>query len=332
MKLAAGVTIVLFVLILCWALITGFRFNTFNLLTSDSSLSVGERMKYLMDMVSFSDLLTLNIFIQIPFIIVFWLFCLKKISLEGIVFAGVFNSLFHVMLFQPFTVVKKDSVTTVETTLSKISLPGYPSPSLSHSLQDNSKEGFQYFDEVGVANLYNKKIGRVDYNITPSNLLTQERFWFNQKAREHFMGYPVFYKADSAVSADRINDVSLAGPKKYVILDNPKIVENINEGIKGEAQVFIEEFSPNKWRFKINAATEGFYCLLQNNYPRWALFIDGVKSEIIQCNMSFMGFKLPAGTHHATLQYEATDIKVAYMISLAAFMSIIAMALLHKRI
>lgn len=330
-QIAGLLVLTMLVFLCCWGAFFGFSFNKLNLIKTPDNLGIGENIKKLIDHLSFSDLLLINILVQIPFVVIFWQFCLKKNSVNKLIIAAVLNSVFHVMLFQPFTVVKKDSVASIQTVLKKISPPGYAVPSLDKSLLDNSSEGFKYFDEIGVTNLYNKKIGRVDFSITPSNLLSQERFWNNEKIRQAIMLYPPFYRADSAINIKDTSTTDFLGLKRYVLLDNQEVIEAINTEKGGTTMITIEHFSPNQWDFKINSSAPGFYCLLQNNYPRWNLYVDGKKSQIHPCNISFMGFKLPAGLHNVTLKYEAIDIKIAFFISLILFVAIIGFLILHRR-
>lgn len=332
LQLAGVLVIIMLSFLFCWGAYSGFSFYKLDLFNSDNNLRLGVKLKQLIDHLGFSDLLLINILVQIPFVVIFWRYCIKKISLKALIIAAVLNSVLHVMLFQPFTVVKKDSVASVQTVLSKISPAGYPTPSLYTSLLDNCIDGFRYFDEIGVANLYNKKIGRVDFGITPSNLLSQERFWNNEKLRTELMLYPPFYRADSAINTKDTARTNFSRSKRYVLLDDQKAIDAINNEERGTAIITLDHFSPNQWTFKINAPTPGFYCLYQNFYPRWSLYVNGKKSEITPCNTSFMGFNLPAGLHDATMKYEATDIKIAFFISLALFMGIIAFAFLPRRI
>jgi hypothetical protein len=243
------------------------------------------------------------------------------------VFTGIVNSILHVMLFQPFTVVKKDSVADIQKILNHISPRGYPLPSLNTTLQFNSKDGYQYFNEIGAANLYNKQIGRVDYGITPSNLNAQNKFWYNEPLKNILFQYPLLYRADSAYTSFNSNQVDSSLTKKIVIVENMRSVQFVNSSDSAGYTAITKRFTPNAWDFEISSEKRGFYCLFQNHYPRWHLYVDGKKTNIEKCNDSFMGFALPAGIHRVQFRYYHTDLVISFWISLGITMVILIMGL-----
>jgi hypothetical protein len=227
------------------------------------------------------------------------------------------------MLFQPFTVVKKDSVSTIQNVLNKISFPGYPLPNARVSIDSNSIKNNLYFDEIGAANMYNKQIGRIDYRITPSNLKNQNEFWFNEKVRNILMQYPLLYAADTAVNTKDTTRI-IGSTKKIALLEDATLVRMINNGSSPNAsESRFTYFSPNSWQVEIENDQPLFYTIFQNYYPRWQLKIDGKKEGIVKSNIAFMGFYLPAGKHSVNFYYEATDIKIAFFISLLLIIVIV---------
>ena len=107
----------------------------------------------------------------------------------------------------------------IQKIINDVKRDGYPRPDLTKTLAENSATGMQYFKEIGVSNMYNKTIGRVDYRITPSNLNSQNKFWLNEKIRMHFLNYPILYKADTIID---IKDTAnlLFSNKKVLISEN----------------------------------------------------------------------------------------------------------------
>jgi uncharacterized membrane protein YfhO len=43
--------------------------------------------------------------------------------------------------------------------------------------------------------------------------------------------------------------------------------------------------------------------------------VDGKKQKIEGCNISFIGFRLPAGRHIVSLHYKTTDLAIAFFVS-----------------
>ena len=304
-------------------LISVFTFPSFTALHFGEENLV-KKIKLVLDNSSFADLILLNIFLQIPFLIIAYFCFVKSIKLKWVMIAGIINCILNTMLFQPFTVVKKDSVASIQSILNRTKVPGYPLPDISRSLNDNSKEGYNYFDEIGAGNLYNKKIGRINYRITPSNLKTQNDFWFNTRLKNKLMQYPLLYKADTALPVNDVKIFDTTITKKIVFVEGAVTANNINNYKKNRIDsVHIKSFAPNKFNFEIDCVQPGFYCLFQNYYPRWQLYVDGIKTKIEKCNVSFMGFQLSAGHHSVFFTYKKNDLVITFYISLCLTILII---------
>jgi hypothetical protein len=233
------------------------------------------------------------------------------------------------VLFQPFTVVKKDSVATIQKILDKVQVPGFPLPNADSTIEDNSQEGMRYFDEIGASNMYNKKIGRVDYRITPSNLNKQNNFWWNEKLRTRLLSYPFLYRVDTAIYIGDTANIKVEN-KKIVLLNDRTLIGLINKNqpnLKTDS-VTITAFSPNRWDIDLKCSQPSFYSVFQNYYSRLGLLVDGRKAAIENCNVAFTGFFVPAGKHHISFYYKATDIKIAFWISLAGTVIILGLAIL----
>jgi hypothetical protein len=279
------------------------------------------QVKPLLDEMGFPDFLLINIVIQIPFLIAVYFWLVKKVNWRLLLTIALINSCIHTFLYQPLTVVKKDRAITIQNILDEVQVRDYPMPDLKASLHKNSKNGMDLFKEIGVINMYNKKIGRVDYRITPSNLLSQNEFWFNPKLRNILLDYPIFYKADTIIN---ITDTSKLIPstKKLLIAQTSTDTVLFNTS---DYVVKLNKFTPLSWEIEVQCDQPGFYSLLQNYYPRWQLLIDGKKKNIERCNVSFIGFKLPAGKHIVSLQYQTFDLALTFFISLAALIIILVL-------
>ncbi|MGV3528393.1 MAG: hypothetical protein ACO1OO_05805 [Flavisolibacter sp.] len=312
----------IFLILLSWSLA-----GDFSLFDKLINVSGAAGMKALLDQLNFSELLAINVVLQIPFLLALYFFFVKKVNLKWLVWMGIANSIMHTMLVQPFTVVKKDTVAAIQQVLDKVQQPGYPVPDLKRSPAENSVEGEKYFDEIGVANLYNKKIGRVDYRVCPNNLLTQNEFWFNAGLRERLMQLPLFYRADTILrTQDSATAKKFTGTLAFLL----NAAEHTTSS--GEWDGRIEKFTPNEWQISISSSTTGYYALFQNDYPRWQLQIDGEEKKIDRANVSFMGFAVPAGQHEIKLSYRSTDLRIAFYVSLATLLlSLLIVAFYEKR-
>jgi hypothetical protein len=287
-------------------------------------------IKSWLDSLSFSDLLIINILLQVPFLLILYYGFVKKTRIKTLLIASLLNCMVHTALFQPFTVVKKDKVTFIQNILDSVQHKGYPFPNLNTPLIENSKNGDQFFKEIGAANMYNKRIGRIDYRITPSNLLIQNEFWSNPKIRNLLFQYPLFYKADTALV---LADTVLAEPRTnqaIAFVQDSQTQLFINQQKPSAFVGEIIKFTPNSWELHIESSQPHYYSIFQNYYPRWHLLVDGKPHPLHHCNISFMGFELPAGKHTVTFQYKAWDLKIAYSLSLVTLL-IILILLFAKR-
>ena len=326
-KVAFGILLIFLALIFCWSLFYPVTFGTDSI--SLSSKQLGTQIKALIDQFTFADLVIINIALQLPFLIILFLFFIKKIKLNFLILSGILNSVIHVMLFQPFTVVKKDTVDSTQRILESIIVDGYPIPNTIKSLKENSINGDLYFNEIGVSNLYNKQIGRVEYRITPSNLLNQNTFWYDEKWRNYYFDLPVFYKADTIILAqNKANTLPADTSIIYMLSNNESIAQHIN-ALHSQNNVYnykFLNFSPNSWTLKINSTQPGYYCFFQNNYPRWRVYIDGKRTRVDISNISFIGFSIPAGNHIISFNYASNDLKATYLISIFVIFFIIFIA------
>jgi hypothetical protein len=279
-------------------------------------------LKDFLDKSSFSDLLLLNIILQVPFLLILYLFSTGKINFKILMYAGLLNVVLHTMLFTPFTVVKNSHVNYIQTLLDKNAANDY-TINLNSSVQENSGDGFDLFDEIGARNMYNKKIGRIDYRITPSNLKSQNMFWNdNPRLRNLLIRYPLLYKADTVLTMSDSNKVFSLIDKK-VILVNERTGPGSLHSSSGSYNAVVKTFTPNRLDVVITSEEPGIYSLFQNYYPNWKLYVDGKAAPIIRCNISFMGFKLNRGTHSVSFQYKAPAIKIAFLISLISLLTIL---------
>ncbi|MES2881448.1 MAG: YfhO family protein [Bacteroidota bacterium] len=85
----------------------------------------------------------------------------------------------------------------------------------------------------------------------------------------------------------------------------------------------VQKFEPGKFVLEVNSAASGFYVLTQNNYPRWQLTVDGKEEKIFTANKTFIGFGLPAGRHTVVLNYQASDLIIAFCISMLTLLLLV---------
>jgi uncharacterized membrane protein YfhO len=127
--------------------------------------------------------------------------------------------------------------------------------------------------------------------------------------------YPLLYKADTIVKIADTGKVSIWDKKVLFLKNNPGDQYSNNAAYTAA----VKEFSPLKFEFEIESTKPGYYCLFQNIYPRWQLQVNGIEQKPDICNVSFMGFNLPAGSNQVVLKYKTDDIRISFYISIISF-------------
>lgn len=280
--------------------------------------SISKLLKAFKSELDFYNLLLINLLIQLPFLILFYRFAIKKFQLKKLVYAGILNCMVHASIFTFFTIVKKDSARQIQAVINSHSSNGYPLPSLTSSLQQNSEDGMKYFKPIGTLNMYNKKIGRVDYRITPSNLLVQNDFWFNTALQNKIMQYPLMYQPDTACNLTDTTAMLSQTTKKIVFITDSAYINQVNRNTGSHIDFSLDHFTPNSFHFTCNATDSTFLVLCQSQYPFWHAKIDGEETHIVPVNSSFMGITIPAGKHALHFDFRANYIIIASIVSLVS--------------
>jgi hypothetical protein len=249
--------------------------------SAGNTTSLADLVRLKIEQLTYADTVLICLLIQIPFLVLGWKWLRQK-KYRLLASLSVLNSVIFCMLMQPLTVVKNQKASGVQAFIDKNSRTGYPLPDLTTTLIQNSIDNETFFSQIGCLNLYNKKIGRSDYRITPSNLLLQNKFWFTDSVRNIAMQQPFLYSAGNK-----------------------------------EAVIQLTRFNPLVIEGMINATKDEVIVLSQTSHPRWQLFVDGQKQEIKNVHIAFMSFELPAGEHSFKFEYRATDLKLLWLISTA---------------
>ncbi|HZE86196.1 MAG TPA: hypothetical protein VE035_17875 [Puia sp.] len=270
--------------------------------------AISASLKQLSDSFRFKETLFVNAAVQLLFLWFFYRYALVRKNYKATVRLSIVNCLFFTFLFLPSTVVKKDSAASIQKILDENIVHGYPLPSLGSSLADNSADGYRWFQEIGSLNMYNKKIGRVDYRISPCNLLSQNSFWFDTAYRNTILRHPLVYTPDTPHAPDSANAPDNShSPDSFSVLS----------------------FSPNHFVFASKSVKPGFHVLLQNYYPLWKLTIDGMERPIVKADICFMGFEIPAGKHKVEFLYLDKPLVLALWLNVLLTLVILVILFYH---
>ncbi|MBS1759089.1 MAG: hypothetical protein JST23_03115 [Bacteroidetes bacterium] len=331
-KLKTAILIVTSFLLLVWMLSVFTPFNLFafnHSFKTEANKGFIEWIKDKFDNLSFADIVLFNTAIQLFFLHFIWWFVKKKRSPKLLLTLGIANSVLFTILFQPFTVVKMQKASEVQMMVNENSVSEYSIPDITKSLNTLGAGNEQNISEIGCAALYNKKPTRSEYRITPSNLLNQNNFWFNEDFRNLIMSYPLFYRADAISDTSIYRQAKVDSTSKWAFINKKVDIKIFDKD--SALDINITKFTPNNFEGAIKTGKGGYFVLLQNHYPRWKLYIDNKQKDIQLTNLSFMGFELPPGNHHFSFQYEAKDIKLSILVSLLTFLLIIILFIAKAR-
>jgi hypothetical protein len=249
----------------------------------------------------------LNTLLQAPFVWGLWRFYRLQLTPRFLVWLGAANLVLHTTCFCFFTVVKQDRAADIQALLNRNTQPGYPLPDQT-SLAANSAQGMDYFKEIGTLNLYNKKVGRVDYRISPCNLTTQIQYWDSSRIRPIGQELPLLYAADSiAVYSNQI-DSNHRSATVWIEEDAAFKPTRFNAHARRALPKWIR-FNPNLFQFEVDQPDARIWVIQQNHYPNWTLRIDGQPAPLQRVNLTMMGFQVPAGKHQILLHF---DHRIAY--------------------
>lgn len=91
----------------------------------------------------------------------------------------------------------------------------------------------------------------------------------------------------------------------------------------GVEQVQNLNISPNSVTMETNSIENKLLVLTDLNYPGWAAYVDGVKSEIFQTNYLFRGVFIPRGSHTVRFVFRPWSLYVGLIVSATAFVLMI---------
>lgn len=274
--------------------------------------SLSDRIKLLLESLSAGDLILLNILLQLPFLILLFRF-IRQRRFGYATTVGILNCLFFTMLFQPFTVVKNTRAAVVQQRINEIKKDGYPLPDLRYTLAQNGEGNEQDMTLIGVRNMYSKQIGRSEYRVSPSNLLVQNQFWFNEPLRQRLLQHPLFYNPSFIFPVNDTSTLARDTIGKIAFIDAIKAPLRIDTSIQGTIR--INDFAPHSIRFETNATGDNWGVIMINRHPRWQLYRYGQRAKLLDANVAFMAFDIPPGPQEYELKYYQADLQIAWWVS-----------------
>ncbi|MBK8952149.1 MAG: hypothetical protein IPM85_07530 [Chitinophagaceae bacterium] len=267
-------------------------------------------IKQIKDNLSFYDLLFLNSLLLLITALLIYFLHKKGILRKFLLPITLSEMAIVVQAMLPLTYVKNLEPAEIQKIINN-QPKGYPIPENTISIAEQSIEGNRYFNILGSLNLYNKKPGRVDYVVTPSNLIDQENFWKNKALRDRIIKYPLCYFADTTFNAkDTLAFINFNSDKKAAIIDNINLPTGF--GYEGKRNIVIKKFVPGKVYIQASNPSKSLLVFQQNYYYKWDAYVNGKKAKLVKLIshlwlLSYRKGQIKSNLHTTLLTLQSLD-------------------------
>jgi hypothetical protein len=97
------------------------------------------------------------------------------------------------------------------------------------------------------------------------------------------------------------------------------------------AEVSVVDYQPSEVRVAVNAPTDGWVVLLDNDFPGWRASIDGKPARIYQANFTFRAVNVPSGRHQIEFSYRPLSFTVGVLVTGGALLGCAVLLWYDKR-
>jgi hypothetical protein len=271
-------------------------------------------LKNFFDQLNFSDLLLLNGIIQIIFLGVFAWFLYKKKANRSLTILVIANSFVFAQLAIPYTLASKTSPSTINSLLKNYP-EGYPVPDPKSSIDTNSVDALDHFQELGITGFYNKKISTTDVDFTPTFMSLIGQVYSDSVQRKIVGSNAYAYFANNVILSYHNQPLIHTA----IVTDSNVVSLHSSTG----ASFQLEHFWNNGFSFETVTSDSSLFCLQQLYLPSWQAAIDGKKTGIHRVNTAFMGVVVPKGKHKLSFVYQPRPVLAGLIISVMSFLLVI---------
>jgi hypothetical protein len=271
----------------------------------------------------------IELFIQLPFLFLIYKYLIKKINLKAAGLICITNILIHAMLMQPITVVRTETVKSFQAIIDNYTQPGFPFPDLKSSVNENSFTDYEHANNYGPVEMFSKKTGYQHIYVTPGPLKSIDQLTKNSKLTDTLFNFPLLYKADTALFIKDSSTI-LQNGRKFILTDDTSVIRYINsEKSDSSFSIRMLNYSPTELDFEIESSNPGFYCLVQNYYPQWEVFINDKKTTLYPCNISLIGLKIPEGKNSVKIRFRHDAIITSIYIQIAVILILFSLIIVY---
>jgi hypothetical protein len=244
-------------------------------------------LKYLLDNITYNDMLIFNAITQIIFIALFFLLIKKKQwRIKSISIIILVNSFLFAQFTMAYTFVSKVSPSVANKILKEIP-SGFPIPDKSKSIAFNSRDALSQIKIIGINSFYDKNIATANLVFTPTFMTLMSKVNNDPLIKSNVLSHSYAYFQENSASFS------------------------------------LHEFWNNQFSFNTVTQKSSVFYLQQLLLPGWKCFIDNKKSKILSANIAFMSVTIPPGEHQVKFIYQPRWIISSVILSALTFLSIL---------
>lgn len=144
--------------------------------------------------------------------------------------------------------------------------------------------------------------------------------------RTTFSGYsPYYFSSMFKAENERVMHAVINNPLFYLAdsISSKHIIDSLSIDTLSAKRITIEEFSPTQVELNVHAEGEQLLTFIQNYYPGWKVYVNGIEKEVIRLNYTFMSVWLEQGESSIKFEYKPQKVIIAFYISTTVFIGII---------
>lgn len=164
---------------------------------------------------------------------------------------------------------------------------------------------------------------RVSARRTPaSNLYVGKKSWLSN------LGYSTTPRTEVTISFSQPGTYSFDGLSVLCqpMRDFARAAARLND-----CDFSVAQLGKNEVSFEAECADDVLAYLALQYAPGWRAYVDGEEVPILQANVAFMAFELPAGSHVVTFEYETPNLGLGLGLSTGALLAFVVIVIASRR-
>jgi hypothetical protein len=144
--------------------------------------------------------------------------------------------------------------------------------------------------------------------------------------RTTFSGYsPYYFSSMHKAEKEGLMHAVISNPLFFLAdrISSKYIIDSLSIDTLSAKRITIEEFSPTQVELNVHTEREQLLTFIQNYYPGWKVYVNGIERKIIRSNYTFMSVWLEQGESSIQFEYKPKKVIIAFYISTIIFMVII---------